>query len=133
MRLRRARGRLFEPPTGLVVAIQDERSQQQNRVKAMRVLRARLFERERARADAERRGLRNAQVGSSARSERVRTYNFSANRVTDHRVGLSVHDMPAMMRGELLDDFCAALEEAQQSAALEALDEGALAKTATQG
>ena len=101
--------RITHVPTGLVVAIQDERSQIQNRAKAMRVLRARLFEAEREKADAARREARASQVGSSARSERVRTYNFSQNRVTDHRCGESRHDMAAFMRGDELDSVIDAL------------------------
>ena len=122
--------RITHVPTGLVVAIQDERSQQQNRAKAMRVLRARIFDRERERVEAERRSARNAQVGSSARSERVRTYNYQQNRVTDHRVGLSKHDVEAVMRGECLDDFYDALHAADQEARLTEMTEEAAAAAA---
>ena len=110
--------RITHLPTGVVVAMQDQRSQHQNKEKAMQVLRARVYERQREALASERSAARRSQIGSAARSERVRTYNFSANRVTDHRVGVSVHDMPAMMRGELLDGIMDALEEAQQEAAL---------------
>ena len=104
--------RITHLPTGLVVAIQDERSQIQNRAKAMRVLRARLYDAERQRAADARSKDRKAQIGSSARSDRVRTYNFTQNRVTDHRVHISKHDVDAVMRGEALDEFIDALEAA---------------------
>jgi peptide chain release factor 1 len=111
--------RITHIPSGLVVAIQDERSQQQNRVKAMRVLRARLFERERERIENERRRNRNAQTGTAARSERVRTYNFTQNRVTDHRPGgITKYDVDAVMAGECLDEFIDSLENAAQESAL---------------
>jgi peptide chain release factor 1 len=115
--------RITHLPTGLVVAIQDERSQIQNRAKALRVLRARLFDAERERNESARREARSAQVGSSARSERVRTYNFSQNRVTDHRCGESRFDIAAFMRGEELDgiiDALAKLKEEEELGALEA-------------
>jgi peptide chain release factor 1 len=110
--------RITHLPTGLVVSIQDERSQQQNRVKAMRVLRSRLFEAERVRIAEARSKDRKSQIGSSARSDRKRTYNFTQNRVTDHRLGLSKHDMPGFMRGELLDDFIDALIAQEQEETL---------------
>ena len=110
--------RITHLPTGLVVSIQDERSQQQNRVKAMRVLRSRLFEAERTRIAEARSKDRKAQIGTSARSDRIRTYNFAQNRVTDHRVALSKHDMAGFMRGELLDDFLDALLAQEQEETL---------------
>lgn len=97
--------RITHMPSGIVVAMQDERSQLQNRVKAMRVLRSRLFEADRQRKQAERSAVRLAQIGRSERSERVRTFNFTQNRVTDHRINLSKFDMDSMMRGEMLDEF----------------------------
>jgi peptide chain release factor 1 len=110
--------RITHLPTGLVVAIQDERSQTQNRVKAMRVLRARLFEAQRQRIVEERSRDRMVQIGTSARSDRVRTYNFMQNRVTDHRVNISKHDIDAVMRGECLDEFVDALEAQEKEEAL---------------
>lgn len=115
--------RITHLPTGLVVAIQDERSQTQNRAKAMRVMRARLFEMEREKREAERSAHRRSQIGSSARSERVRTYNFTQGRITDHRIGLSKFDTEAMMRGDFLDEYMDALDAAAQEEALAAMEE----------
>ena len=113
--------RITHLPSGLVVAIQDERSQIQNRAKAMRVLRARLFEAERDKVDAARRNARTAQVGSAARSERVRTYNFTQNRITDHRCGESRFDISAFMRGEELGGVIQALAKLDEKEKLESL------------
>ena len=85
--------RITHVPTGLVVAIQDERSQLKNRAKAMSVLRSRLFQAQRDKQDKERSAMRQSQVGSAARSDKVRTYNFAANRIKDHRIGLAVFGM----------------------------------------
>ncbi len=93
--------RITHLPSGLVVAIQDEKSQHKNRDKAMRLLRSRLLEREQEKRDAERRDDRRSQVGTGERSEKVRTYNFPQSRVTDHRIGLSVHNILALMDGDL--------------------------------
>ena len=93
--------RLTHQPTGLVVTCQDERSQIKNKAKAMRVLKSRLLEIEKARAESEIGAKRRRMVGSGDRSEKIRTYNFPQNRVTDHRVGLSVHKLPSILEGDL--------------------------------
>ena len=93
--------RVTHLPTNTVVSIQDEKSQLQNRVKAMQVLRARLLEQERDRQAAERGQARRDQIGSGDRSEKIRTYNFPQDRVTDHRVGLTVHNLPSVLDGNL--------------------------------
>ena len=93
--------RLTHQPTGLVVTCQDERSQIKNKAKAMRVLKSRLLEIEQARAESEIGAERRRMVGSGDRSEKIRTYNFPQNRVTDHRAGLSVHKLPSILEGDL--------------------------------
>ena len=93
--------RVTHLPTGLMVAIQDEKSQHKNRAKAMSVLRARLLEIEQDRLAAERGDERRSQVGSGERSEKIRTYNFPDDRVTDHRVGVTVHNLPGLLEGDL--------------------------------
>ncbi|WP_372072322.1 peptide chain release factor 1 [Tistrella mobilis] len=115
--------RITHLPTGIVVVQQDERSQHKNRAKALKILRARLFEQARdaaaeARA-AERRGL----VGSGDRSERIRTYNFPQNRVTDHRIGLTLYKLDKVVAGEALGELIEALVTEDQAARLAALDE----------
>ncbi|MEA2332331.1 MAG: peptide chain release factor 1 [Thermoleophilaceae bacterium] len=110
--------RITHKPTGLVVSMQDEKSQLQNRDKAMRVLRARLLERELAAQQAEEAAQRLAQVGSGARAEKIRTYNFPQDRVTDHRVGLTKGNLPGVLGGEL-DEFTAALEAEDKRRSLE--------------
>ncbi len=93
--------RIVHIPTGIVVQCQDERSQLKNRDKAMKVLRAKLYDAEMMRLDAERSEDRKTQVGSGDRSERIRTYNFPQNRLTDHRIGLTLHKLESVMEGEL--------------------------------
>lgn len=96
--------RITHLPTGLVVSQQDEKSQHKNKAKALKVLRARLFELERAKVDAERAQDRKGQVGSGDRSERIRTYNFPQGRVTDHRINLTLYRLDKVISGEELDD-----------------------------
>ena len=109
--------RITHLPTGIVVAMQDERSQLQNREKAMRVLRARIFDAERERQAAEQAAARSAQVGSGARAEKIRTYNVPQSRVTDHRVKVNV-PLEQVLAGSL-DDFTDALTADEQRRALE--------------
>ncbi|HYI67268.1 MAG TPA: peptide chain release factor 1 [Candidatus Limnocylindrales bacterium] len=106
--------RVTHLPTGLMVAIQDEKSQHKNRAKAMSVLRARLLELEQDRLAAERGDERRSQVGSGERSEKIRTYNFPDDRVTDHRVGVTVHNLPGLLEGDL-DRLVEPLIEADQA------------------
>ena len=100
--------RITHIPSGIVVSQQDEKSQHKNKAKAMRVLRARLYERERQMLDAERAAARKSQVGSGDRSERIRTYNFPERRVTDHRINLTLHQLEKVLDGDL-DEFIDAL------------------------
>jgi len=93
--------RITHLPTGIVVSQQDEKSQHKNKAKAMKILRARLYEAERAARDAERAADRRSQVGSGDRSERIRTYNFPQGRVTDHRINLTLHKLDRVLAGEL--------------------------------
>jgi len=110
--------RITHKPSGIVVSMQDEKSQLQNRDKAMRVLRARLYEQELERQQAELSAERKSQVGTAARAEKIRTYNFPQDRVTDHRVGLTKGNLPGILGGEL-DDFTAALEADEKRRKLE--------------
>lgn len=111
--------RITHKPTGVVVSMQDEKSQLQNREKALRVLRARLYERAMAEQNAEIAADRRSQVGSGERSEKIRTYNFPDRRVTDHRVKVTVHDLDAVLEGQL-DELTAALQADEKSRLLEA-------------
>ena len=106
--------RITHLPTGLVVECQDERSQYKNKDKAMRVLRSRLYEMEQARQAAATAAQRKSQVGSGDRSERIRTYNFPQGRVTDHRIGLTLYKVDAIMDGDL-DELIDALVTADQA------------------
>ncbi|MCS7191071.1 MAG: peptide chain release factor 1 [Fimbriimonadales bacterium] len=115
--------RILHKPTGLVVTCQDERSQLQNRERAMRILRARLYELERERLRAERDQQRRAQIGTGERSEKIRTYNFPDQRVTDHRIGLTLHDLQGILDGDI-QPFIDALLAEEQSRQLEAMELG---------
>jgi peptide chain release factor 1 len=109
--------RITHLPTGIVVAMQDERSQLQNREKAMRVLRARLYEAEREKQLAEVAAARRSQIGSGERAEKIRTYNFAENRLTDHRIKLTVHRLDQVLEGGL-DEFTDALQAEDRRRAL---------------
>ena len=114
--------RITHLPSGLVVCQQDEKSQHKTKAKAMRVLRSRLYDLERAAKDAERAANRKSQVGSGDRSERIRTYNFPQGRVTDHRVNITLYKIDKVMAGEALDEVIDALvaeDEASRLAAME--------------
>src|SRR5881396_1508763 len=106
--------RITHIPTGLVVTCQDERSQLKNRAKALRVLKARLLERAQEEQQAAIAADRRSQVGTGERSERIRTYNFAQTRVTDHRIGLTLHRLPAVLEGDL-DELIDALTAAEQA------------------
>ena len=110
--------RITHLPTGVVVAMQDEKSQLQNKAKALRVLRARLFELERQKQREEQDATRRSQIGTGERAEKIRTYNFAESRVTDHRIKLTQHKLEAILDGEL-DDFTAALTSEDQRRSLE--------------
>ena len=106
--------RLIHKPTGIVVACQEERSQVQNREKCMRMLASKLYEQEQQRVESEVTGLRRSQVGTGMRNERIRTYNFPQGRVTEHRVGLTLYKIDAVMDGDL-DEIIDALATADQA------------------
>jgi peptide chain release factor 1 len=110
--------RITHKPTGVVVSMQDEKSQLQNREKALRVLRARLYEAELAAQQQQLSADRKSQVGSGERAEKIRTYNFPQDRVTDHRVKLTKGNVPGVLAGEL-DEFTAALEAEEKRRKLE--------------
>lgn len=101
--------RVTHIPSGIVVVVQDERSQHRNRAKAFSILRAKLFDAERQKRDAERAAQRRGQVGTGDRSERIRTYNFPQGRVSDHRINLTLYKLPQVLEGEALGEFVDAL------------------------
>ncbi len=111
--------RITHLPTGIVVVCQDERSQLRNRTKAMSVLRARLLDLEQRRQDSEITTERRSQVGSGERAEKIRTYNFPQDRLTDHRTGLTLHNLPKIMAGEI-DELIDAIATSEQAKQLEA-------------
>ena len=107
--------RITHLPTGIVVSQQDEKSQHKNRAKAMKILRARIYDAERARVEAERAANRKGQVGSGDRSERIRTYNFPQGRVTDHRINFTLYKLDRVIIGEALDEVIDALVSEDQA------------------
>ncbi|MXW97787.1 MAG: peptide chain release factor 1 [Acidimicrobiaceae bacterium] len=115
--------RITHLPSGLVVAMQDEKSQLQNKQKALRVLRSRLLQAEQDRASAEQSAMRRGQVGGGDRSEKIRTYNMKENRVTDHRIGLTLYKLDRVLAGEL-DELSDALVQDEQRALLAAGENG---------
>jgi peptide chain release factor 1 len=116
--------RITHKPTGVVVSMQDEKSQLQNRERAMKVLRARLYERELAARQAEQAAARSAQVGTGERAEKIRTYNFPERRVTDHRVKVTVHNLDQVLAGEL-DELTGALQDDEKRRRLDAASQSA--------
>jgi peptide chain release factor 1 len=111
-------------PTGIVVSMQEDRSQHRNRAKAMAILRSRLYDHERQKYDAARAADRRGQVGSGDRSERIRTYNFPQGRVSDHRINLTLYKLPQILEGEALGEIIDALTTEHQAALL--AEEGSL-------
>jgi peptide chain release factor 1 len=112
--------RVTHIPTGIVVMMQEDRSQHRNRAKAMAVLRARLYDAERRKRDAERAAERRGQVGSGDRSERIRTYNFPQGRVSDHRINLTLYKLPQIIEGKALGEIIDALVTEHQASLLAA-------------
>ncbi|HEX3162477.1 MAG TPA: peptide chain release factor 1 [Pseudolabrys sp.] len=112
--------RITHMPSGIVVFVQEERSQHKNKAKALTMLRAKLYDQERTKLDAERAAERRGQIGSGDRSERIRTYNFPQGRVTDHRINLTLHKLPQVMEGEALNEVIDALVTEHQAELLAA-------------
>ena len=112
--------RITHIPSGIVVLVQEERSQHKNRAKAMTMLRAKLYDQEKTKRDSERAAERRGQIGSGDRSERIRTYNFPQGRVTDHRINLTLYKLPQVMEGEALDEVIDALVTQHQAELLAA-------------
>ena len=118
--------RITHLPSGIVVTIQDEKSQIKNKAKAMAVLRSRLLDRERAKVAEVESALRRSMVGSGERSEKIRTYNFPQDRLTDHRIGLDLHNLPGVMDGDI-DKLIDALSTTYQAQLLASLGDGSQA------
>jgi peptide chain release factor 1 len=116
--------RITHIPSGIVIVVQEERSQHRNRAKALALLRAKLYDAERQKRDAERAAERRGQVGTGDRSERIRTYNFPQGRVTDHRINLTLYKLPQIIEGEALAEVIDALVTEHQAALLAAEDGG---------
>ncbi len=114
--------RIIHKPTGMIAACESERSQTQNKLRALAVLRARLYEQERQKQEAKVAKTRRAQVGTGERSEKIRTYNFPQNRVTDHRTGLTLHRLPDVLDGDL-DPFINELNVQEQAERMQAMGE----------
>jgi peptide chain release factor 1 len=112
--------RITHLPSGMIVFVQEERSQHKNKAKAMKMLRAKLYDAQRSKLDAERAAERRGQIGSGDRSERIRTYNFPQGRVTDHRINLTLHKLPQVMEGEALHEVIDALVTEHQAELLAA-------------
>jgi peptide chain release factor 1 len=112
--------RITHMPSGIVVFVQEDRSQHKNRAKAMTMLRAKLYDAERTKRDAQRAAERRGQIGSGDRSERIRTYNFPQGRVTDHRINLTLHKLPQVVEGEALGEVIDALITQHQAELLAA-------------
>ena len=112
--------RITHLPSGIVIYVQEDRSQHKNRAKAMTMLRAKLYDQELTRRNAERAAERRGQIGSGDRSERIRTYNFPQGRVTDHRINLTLHKLPQVMEGEALDEIIDSLVTEHQAELLAA-------------
>ncbi len=121
--------RITHLPTGIVVACQDERSQLQNRLRAMSILRARLYEMEEEKRNAEIDENRRSQVGTGERSEKIRTYNYPQSRVTDHRINMSTYNLVGFMTGALLDDFIDELATRDEADRLSAISEETVAES----
>jgi peptide chain release factor 1 len=116
--------RITHIPSGIVIVVQEERSQHRNRARALALLRAKLYDAERQKRDAERAAERRGQVGTGDRSERIRTYNFPQGRVTDHRINLTLYKLPQIIEGEALAEVIDALVTEHQAALLAAEDGG---------
>ena len=120
--------RITHLPSNIVVAVQDERSQHKNKAKALKLLRAKLYDEERERLASERAADRKGQVGSGDRSERIRTYNFPQGRVTDHRINLTLYKLDKVIAGEALGEVIDALITEDQARRLADQEQGAEAR-----